>query len=116
MFARSMSTLMIAAGLVFAGTAELALAASAGDSTTEPVGDGSSYPAYPQWNSSRTRAEVHAEMIEARRTGSMAVIGDHVNTYGEENRPSSLTRAEVRQQAHEAMMAGTLPQGESFGQ
>lgn len=116
MLTRSMFTLMIAAGLAFAGTAEMALAASAGDSTTEPVGDGSSYPAYPKWDSTRTRAEVHAEMVDARRNGSMAVIGDHVNTHGEESRPSRLTRAEVRQQAHEAMMAGTLPQGESFGQ
>ncbi len=115
MFARSMSTLTIAAGLVFAGSAELALAASAGDSTTEPVGDGSSYPAYPKWDSTRTRSEVHAEMVEARRNGAMAVIGNHVNTHGEESRPSRLTRTEVQQQAHEAMMAGTLPQGESLG-
>ena len=29
---------------------------------------------------------------------------------------STLTRAQVQQQAHDALVAGTLPEGESFGE
>jgi hypothetical protein len=108
MFARNMSALMMAAGLVFAGAASAA--------TTAPVGNGSDYPAYPAAHSSLTRAEVQAQVSEAQRNGSMAVIGDRINTFGAENRTSSLSRAQVQQQAHEALMAGTLPEGESFGE
>ena len=108
MFSRNMSALMMAAGLVFAGAASAA--------TTAPVGNGSDYPAYPASHSTLTRADVQAQVSEAQRNGAMAVIGDRLNTYGAENRSSGLTRAQVQQQAHEALVAGTLPEGESFGE
>ena len=84
--------------------------------TTAPVGNGSDYPAYPATTSQLTRAEVIAQVTEAQRNGSMAVIGDRINTLGAESRTSSLSRAQVQQQAHEALVAGTLPEGESFGE
>ncbi|MFA9284232.1 DUF4148 domain-containing protein [Comamonas sp. SY3] len=108
MFARNMSALMMAAGLVFAGAASAA--------TTAPVGNGSDYPAYPAAHSTLTRAEVQAKVTEAQRNGSMAVIGDRMNTFRAESAPSTLSRAQVQQQAHDALVAGTLPEGESFGE
>ena len=111
MFARKMSGLVLAAGLAMAGAAGGAFAA-----TTAPVGNGSDYPAYPAATSQLTRAEVIAQVTEAQRNGSMAVIGDRVNTYNGQHQSSTLTRAEVIQGAHDAMVAGKLPEGESFGE
>ena len=108
MFARNKSGWVMAAGLVMAG------AVHAG--TTAPVGNGSDYPAYAPSNSTLTRAEVQAQVVQAQRDGTMAMKGDRINTYNGARQTSTVTRAEVRQQARDAMRAGRLPQGESFGE
>ena len=86
MFARNMSALMMAAGLVFAGAASAA--------TTAPVGNGSDYPAYPAAHSTLTRAEVQAQAIA---TPPAAGSFDGHSSFAQGS--SVLTRAEVRAQA-----------------
>ncbi len=66
--------------------------------------------------STLTRAEVQAQVTEAQRNGTMAVMGDRVNTYDGARQTSTLTRAQVQAEARQAMLAGKLPEGESFGE
>ena len=95
--------------------ASLALAGSAQAMTTAPVGNGSDYPAYAQTQSTLTRAQVQAQFIQARQSGMLLLNGDEFQTNSYE-RGMALSRAEVIQAASQARMAGTLPQGDGFGE
>ena len=108
MFSRNMSALMMAAGFVFAGAASAA--------TTAPVGNGSDYPAYPAAHSTLTRADVQAQFVEAQKNGTLLFKGDQLQANAFEKGSSNLSRAEVVKAAHDARVAGTLPEGESFGE
>ena len=67
--------------------------------------------------STLSRAQVQAELVAAQRDGSMPLVGDRINTYSGERQTSALSRAEVQAQAHQALIAGKLPQGNgSFGE
>ena len=67
--------------------------------------------------STLSRAQVQAELVAAQRNGSMPLVGDRINTYSGERQTSTLSRAEVQAQAHQALVAGKLPQGNgSFGE
>ncbi len=103
--------LTIAASLALAGFAAQA-------ATTAPMGNGSDYPAYPATHSTLTRAQVQAEVVAAQHNGTMAMVGDRVNTARNQAAPASaLTRAQVQAEAHAAMVTGQLPEGENaFGE
>ena len=103
---RIFSAAGLAAALLLAGAAQAA--------TTDPVGNGSDYPAYAPSTSHLTRAEVEAEVVQAQRNGTMVMHGDDMNTYGEAERPSTLTREQVRKEAAEARRAGKIPQGNGY--
>ena len=103
---RIFSAAGLAAALLFAGAAQAA--------TTDPVGNGSDYPAYAPSTSHLTRAEVEAEVVQAQRDGTMVMRGDHMNTYGEARQPSTRTREEVRNEAAAALRAGKIPEGDGY--
>ncbi len=95
--------------------ASLALAGSAHAMSSAPVGNGSDYPAYAEGRSSLTRAQVQAEYVKARSSGMLLLKNDEFQVNPHE-RGMALSRAEVIQGASEARMAGTLPQGNGFGE
>lgn len=96
----------LAAALLLTGAAQAA--------STDPVGNGSDYPAYAPSTNSLTRAQVQAELAQAQRDGTMVMRGDHMNTYGEARQPSTRTREEVRNEAAAALRAGLIPEGDGY--
>lgn len=95
--------------------ASLALAGSAHAMSSAPVGNGSDYPAYAEGRSSLSRAQVQAEYVKARNSGMLLLKNDEFQVNPHE-RGMALSRAEVIKGASEARMAGTLPQGNGFGE
>lgn len=95
--------------------ASLALAGSAHAMSTAPVGNGSDYPPYAQAQSNLTRAQVQAEFVQARNSDMLLLQGDAFQVNRHE-RGMGLSRAEVIKAASQARMAGTLPQGDGFGE
>jgi hypothetical protein len=95
--------------------ASLALAGSAHAISTAPVGNGSDYPPYVQAQSNLTRAQVQAEFVQARDSDMLLLKGNEfqLNAY---EKGMALSRAEVIKAASQARMAGTLPQGDGFGE
>ena len=62
-----------------------------------------------------SRADVQAQFVEAQKNGTLLFKGDQLQANAFE-KGSSLSRAEVVKAAHDARVAGTLPEGESFGE
>lgn len=91
------------------------MAGSAQAMTTEPVGNGSDYPAYAQTQVHLSRAQVQGEFVEALRSDMLLLKGDEFQVHAPPQ-GMPLSRAEVIQAASQARMNGTLPQGESFGE
>ena len=66
--------------------------------------------------SSLSRADVQAQLVAAQQNGTMILKGDRLQANAYEQGQGALSRAEVVQAAHEALIAGKLPEGESFGE
>jgi len=62
-----------------------------------------------------SRADVQTQLADAQKNGTMILKGDKLQANAYES-GSSLTRAEVVKAAHDAMVAGKIPDGESFGE
>lgn len=107
MFTASSARIILAAGMALAGSAQAM--------TTAPVGNGSDYPAYAQTQIHLTRAQVQAEFVQARQSGMLLLKGDEFQVHAQ-SQSMPLSRAEVIQAASQARMAGTLPQGDGFGE
>ena len=99
----------------FAAAATLAMTAFATQAANieSPLGD-HNWPSEVQSESTRTRAEVHTELLDAVKNNRMAMAdGDHVRLRADEtSRHSTLTREEVRAGAIAAMKDGSIVQGE----
>ena len=63
-----------------------------------------------------SRAEVQAQFVEAQKNGTLLFKGDQLQANAFEKGSSNLSRADVVKAAHDARVAGTLPEGESFGE
>ena len=65
-----------------------------------------------------SRADVQAQLSTAEKNGTMLLKGDQLqtNVYERGEPQGQLSRAAVIQGAHDARTAGTLPEGESFGE
>lgn len=63
-----------------------------------------------------SRADVQAQFVEAQKNGTLLFKGDQLQANAFEKGSSNLSRAEVVKAAHDARVAGTLPEGESFGE
>ena len=63
-----------------------------------------------------SRADVQAQLADAQKNGTMILKGDRLQANVYEQGKSQLSRAEVVKGAHDAMIAGKLPEGESFGE
>ena len=65
-----------------------------------------------------SRADVQAQLADAQKHGTMLLKGDQLqtNVYERGEPQGQLSRAAVIQGAHDARTAGTLPEGESFGE
>ena len=63
-----------------------------------------------------SRSDVQAQLVDARQHGTMLLKGDRLQANAYEQGQGALSRAEVVQAAHEALIAGKLPEGESFGE
>ena len=66
--------------------------------------------------SSLSRADVQAQLVAAQQNGTIILKGDRLQANAYEQGQGALSRAEVVQAAHEALIAGKLPEGESFGE
>ncbi|MCS4293781.1 hypothetical protein M2375_002013 [Comamonas sp. BIGb0152] len=98
-------------------TASLALAGSAQAMRTAPVGNGSDYPAYAPANSSLSRDQVRMQFTQARMDGTLRFDGNFdAPPFTNNASGMGLSRAQVVADAAKARMAGSLPQGESFGE
>ncbi|MGE8318209.1 MAG: hypothetical protein ACN6O3_05630 [Comamonas sp.] len=100
---------------ILAVAASLALGSVAAQAGSLFEGEGSNAPAVAA-TSQLSRADVVAQVAEANRNGSMAVIGDSMNFADSRQGASSLSRAEVSQQAAQALHAGRIANGESYGE
>nr|WP_312988191.1 DUF4148 domain-containing protein [Comamonas koreensis] len=100
--------LLLAASLAFAGSAQAM--------STAPVGNGSDYPAYATSGSSLTRDQVRAELSQARMDHARQFDGNFDAPQFKGQSGMGLSRAQVIEAASQARMAGTLPQGDSFGE
>jgi hypothetical protein len=61
--------------------------------------------------SSLGRADVQAQLADAQKNGTMILKGDQLQTNAFEQ-GSQLSRADVVKAAHDALVAGHLPEGE----
>ena len=59
-----------------------------------------------------TRAEVQAQLADAQKNHTMVVQGDKVAVNAYEMGKGQLSRAEVTQAAHQAMVNGSIVEGE----
>jgi hypothetical protein len=59
-----------------------------------------------------SRADVQAQLADAQKTHTMVVQGDKVAVNAYEMGKSQLSRAEVTQAAHQAMVNGSIVEGE----
>lgn len=97
--------------------ASLALTGTAQAMSTAPVGDGSDYPAYAVSDSSLTRDQVRAQFSQARMSQMQRFDGNFdMPQFRASESAMGLSRAQVIEAASQARMAGTLPQGDSFGE
>ena len=62
-----------------------------------------------------SRADVQTQLADAQKNGTMILKGDKLQANAYES-GNGLTRAEVVKAAHDAMVAGKIPDGESFGE
>lgn len=109
MFTRNTTRFILTASLVLAGSAQAM--------STAPVGNGSDYPAYATADSSISRDQVRMQFTQARIDGTLRVDGNFDAPQFTTNASGmGLSRAQVVAAASKARMAGTLPQGESFGE
>lgn len=63
-----------------------------------------------------SRADVQAQLADAQKNGTMILKGDRLQANVYEQGQGQLSRAEVVKAAHDALIAGKLPEGESFGE
>ena len=63
-----------------------------------------------------SRADVQAQLSTAEKNGTMLLKGDQLQANVYEQGKGQLSRAEVVKAAHDALVAGTLPEGDSFGE
>ncbi|MCS4294488.1 hypothetical protein M2375_002721 [Comamonas sp. BIGb0152] len=96
-----------------AGVAALML--GAGVAQANPFEGDQSIAPHTVATSAVSRTEVRAQFIDAQKNGTLLFRGDQLQANAFE-KGSSLSRAEVVKAAHDARVAGTLPEGESFGE
>lgn len=100
---------------IFAIAASLALGAVAAQAGSIYEGEGSFAPAVAA-SSQLSRAEVIAQVNEANRNGSVAVLSDRVDFAANGQSAPALSREAVRQQAAQALRAGRIADGEGYGE
>lgn len=96
-----------------AGVAALML--GAGVAQANPFEGDQSIAPHTVATSAVSRADVQAQFVDAQKNGTLLFKGDQLQANAFE-KGSSLSRAEVVKAAHDARVAGTLPEGESFGE
>ncbi|QMV72409.1 DUF4148 domain-containing protein [Comamonas piscis] len=107
MFNTTTTRFILAVSLAFGGSAHAM--------STDPVGNGSDYPPFAKGSSNLTRAQVQADFVQARNSGMLLLKNDEFQ-FNSHERGMGPSRAEVIKGATQARMAGTLPQGDSFGE
>ena len=95
---------------IFAIAASLALGATVAQAN--PFEGDQAIAAKSAATSGLTRAEVQAQLADAQKNHTMVVQGDKVAVNAYEAGKGQLTRAEVVQAAHQAMVNGSIVEGE----
>ncbi|MFG5776992.1 DUF4148 domain-containing protein [Comamonas sp. J-3] len=97
-----------------AGVAALML--GAGVAQANPFEGDQAIAPHQSLTSAVSRADVQAQLNAAEKNGTMILNGDRLQANVYEQGQGQLSRAEVIKGAHDAMVAGKLPEGESFGE
>ena len=95
---------------IFAIAASLALGATVAQAN--PFEGDQAIAAKSAATSGLTRAEVQAQLVDAQKNHTMVVQGDKVAVNAYEAGKGQLSRAEVVQAAHQAMVNGSIVEGE----
>ena len=95
---------------IFAIAASLALGATVAQAN--PFEGDQAIAPHTTATSSVSRADVQAQLADAQKNHTMVVQGDNVALNAYEMGKSQLSRAEVTQAAHQAMVNGSIVEGE----
>ncbi len=97
-------------------TVAAALTLGAGMAQANPFEGDQAIAPHAVASSSLSRADVTAQLVAAQKDGTMILKGDRLQANAYEQ-GSQLSRAEVVKAAHDALIAGHLPEGDSaFGE
>ncbi len=100
----------------YIATVAAALMLGAGAASANPFEGDQAIAPRTAATSAVSRSDVQAQLVDARQHGTMLLKGDQLQANVYEQGKGQLSRAEVVKAAHDALVAGTLPEGDSFGE